>query len=233
VADDINQPTETVIEPTVTEQPTAKAEAKPAPKAKRGRPARKAPETVVAAVRKTNKRAVKSARRARQAAPTAKPIERTTAMTNDFTQLFAGFQLPGSDRFQSLFSDASSRGQQFVAKGQKAAEGFNELAKANVEALVEAGRIAANGARSIGQDALASGRDGLEQASQSFKTLADAESPSEYFELQSELVRSSFDRLVAESSKLTEQFVKLAGEAIQPISNRASVTAERVKELMA
>jgi len=46
-------------------------------------------------------------------------------------------------------------------------------------------------------------------------------------------VRSQFDRFVSESSKLTEQVVKLAGEAIQPISNRASVNAERVNELMA
>ena len=46
-------------------------------------------------------------------------------------------------------------------------------------------------------------------------------------------LRSSFDRMVSESSKLTEQVVKLAGEAIQPISNRASVNAERVNELMA
>ena len=47
------------------------------------------------------------------------------------------------------------------------------------------------------------------------------------------MVRASFDRFVSESSKLTEQVVKLAGETIQPISNRASVNAERAKELMA
>ena len=52
------------------------------------------------------------------------------------------------------------------------------------------------------------------------------------------LVRSpqggaSFDRVVAETSKLTESLVKLAGEAFQPLSNRASANAERFNTLVA
>jgi phasin family protein len=214
------------------------AVAQPAVKAKRvaaKRRVRKAPMAVVAAVKKSNKRAVKTAQRAGKAAAaaTATQIERTNTMTYDFNQLFAGFQMPGADRFQTLFADAGSRSQQFVAKSQKAAEGITDLAKANVEAMVEAGRIAVTGAKTIGQDAIASSREGLEQASQSIKSLSDAESPTEFFQLQSELARASFDRMVAESSKLTEQFVKLAGEAVQPLSNRASLNAERINELMA
>ena len=126
-------------------------------------------------------------------------------MTYDFNQLFAGFQLPGADKFQGLFADAGERSQELAAKSQKAAEELADLAKANVEAIVEAGRIAAAGAKSIGQDVRRSGRDGVEQASDAVKTLAEAKSPTEFFQLQSELARASFDRIVAESSKLTEQ----------------------------
>ena len=52
-------------------------------------------------------------------------------------------------------------------------------------------------------------------------------------QLQSELARTSFDRMVAESSKLTESMVKLAGEAFQPLSNRATANAERFNTLVA
>ena len=110
---------------------------------------------------------------------------------------------------------------------------MTDFAKANMEAITEAGRIAATGVRSLGQDALASGRDGFEQASASLKTLAEVKSPTEFFQLQSELARSSFDRLVAEGSKFTEAMVKLAGEAVQPLSTRASINAERINELAA
>ncbi len=213
-------------------KPVAKAKAKNAVRARR---ARKVTAKAVKAVKKNNVRAATSARRITKAAATgaATQIERTSTMTNDFTQLFAGFQLPGSDKFQGLFADAGARSQDLVSKSRHASEELTELAKANVEAIAEAGRIAAAGAKSIGQDVIASSRTGFEHASEAIKTLADAKSPTEYFQLQSELVRSSFDRMVSESSKLAEQMVKLAGEAIQPISNRASVNAERVNELVA
>jgi phasin family protein len=203
--------------------------------AKPARRGRKVNPKVVEAVTRNNKRAVNKARRTpKAAAPSAAPqIERTAPMTNDFTQLFAGFQLPGADKFQGLFADAGARSQDLAAKSRTATENLTEIAKANVEALAEAGRIAAAGAKTIGQDVIASSRTGFGQASEAVKTLADAKSPTEFFQLQSELMRSSFDRIVSESSKLTEQVVKLAGEAIQPISNRASVNAERVNELMA
>ena len=209
------------------EAPVAKAKA-----AVRARRVRKAPAKVVAAVKKNNKRTVKAVRRVAKAA-TAPKIERINAMTYDFNKLFAGFQLPGTDKVQDLFANAGERSQELVAKSQKTAEQFTDLAKANVEALVEAGRIAAAGTKSIGQDVLASGRQGIEQASDAVKTLAEAKSPAEFFQIQSELARASFDRFVAESSKLTERVVKLAGEAAQPLQNRASVNAERINDLVA
>jgi phasin family protein len=214
----------------VASAPVAKAK-----KPVRARRARKAPAKVVAAVKENNKRAAKTARRVVKAATasTAKKIEGTKTMTYDFNKLFAGFQLPGADRYQDLIADAGERGQKFAAKSQKTAEEFTDLAKANVEALVEAGRIAATGAKSIGQDVLASGRQGIEQASDAVKTLAEAKSPTEFFQIQSELARASFDRFVAESSKLTERVVKLAGEAAQPLQNRASLNAERINDLVA
>ena len=215
-----------------TKVPVAKA--KPAAR-KPARRARKGPAKVVEAVKQVNKRAAKTVKRARKAAPAARvnKIEGKKTMTYDFNQLFAGFQIPGTDKAQELFADANERGQKFAAKSQKTAEELAELAKANVEALVEAGRIYAGGAKAIGQDAIASGRDGIEQASDAVKTLAEAKSPAEFFQIQSELARASFDRFVAETSKLTERVVKLAGEAVEPLQTRASLNAERINSLVA
>lgn len=215
-----------------------KAVAAPVVKAKkvvRARKARKAPAKVVKAVKQVNQRTAKTVKRVRKAASAAvaQQIEGTKTMTYDFNQLFAGFQLPAADKFNTLFADANEKGQEFVAKSQKAAEEWTEVAKANVEAIVEAGKIAAKGARTIGQDVLASGREGIEQASDAVKTLAEAKSPTEFFQIQSELARASFDRMVAESSKLTERMVKLAGETVEPLQTRATLNAERVNTLVA
>lgn len=213
--------------PVIETKPIAKI--KPA-----ARRARKAPAKVAVATKKVSKRAAKPAKRAVKAAPVAsKKIEGTKIMTYDFNQLFAGFQIPGSDKYQQFVTEAGERSQQFTAKSQKAAEELTDLAKANVEAIVEAGKIAANGAKALGQDVIASGREGIEQASDAVKTLAEAKSPAEFFQIQSELARASFDRMVAETSKLTERVVKLAGEAAEPLQTRASLNAERINSLVA
>ena len=195
-----------------------------------------------AATKPTARRAKTSARKVRTAARrTTRTAARQTAaaaqqgintMTN--TNFFKGFDaIPAFAPFQSIIADANGRNQEFAKRGQKAAEEFANVARANVEALVEAGRVAAEGARTIGQDFIATGRDNVEQAADAVRSLAEAKSPTEYMQLQGDFARASFDRLVAESSRLTETMVKLAGEAFQPLSNRATANAERLNAFVA
>ena len=153
-------------------------------------------------------------------------------MTNQ--NFFAGFDaMPAFAPFQNIFAEAGERSQELVKKSQKVAGELADLARANVEAVVEANRVAAEGARAIGQDAVSSSRDGFEQAADAIRSLAEAKSPTEYLQLQGDFARASFDRAVAESSRLTESLVKLAGQAFQPLSNRASANAERFNTLVA
>jgi len=171
---------------------------------------------------------------ARKAAPKAARVAQKRIETVTNTNFFNGFEaVPAFAPFQTLFADANERSQDLVKRSQKVAEELADLTRANVEAIVEAGRVASEGARSIGQDVVASSRDGVEQAADAIRSLAEAKSPTEYLQLQGEFARASFDRAVAETSKLTESLVKLAGEAFQPISNRATANAERFNTLVA
>jgi len=176
-------------------------------------------------VRKTRTAARKTAKTVRAAQ------QRNQTMTKN---LFNGFDaVPAFAPFQSIFADANERSQELAKRSQKVAQDLADLARANVEAVAEAGRVATEGARSIGQDVVAKQRDGFEQAADAIRSLAEAKSPTEYLQLQGEFARASFDRAVAESSRLTESLVKLAGEAFQPLSNRASANAERFNTLVA
>ena len=174
----------------------------------------------------------------RRAAPKAAAAAQETISTMTSNKFFPGFDaIPAFAPFQSIFANAGDRGQnvaqETAQRGQKVAEQFADLTRANVEAIVEAGRVAANGARTIGQDVVATSRDGIEQAADAIRSLAEAKSPTEYLQLQGDFARASFDRMVAETSKLTENMVKLAGEAFQPLSNRASANAERFNNFVA
>lgn len=203
---------------------------------------RRAARTATKTTKRRGKAAHATAKTARRAKPrrttrnprktAAAAQERIETVTN--TNFFNGFAaVPGFAPFQSLFADAGDRGQEVVRRSQKAVEELADLSRANVEALVDAGKIAIEGARAIGQDVVETSRDGVEQAADAVRALAEAKSPTEFIQVQTEFARASFDRFVSESSRLTESVVKLAGEAFQPISTRATLNAERVNKLVA
>jgi phasin family protein len=198
-------------------------------KPRRAKRAAAAPKTVSKASKAAVRRTARKTRKpATVAAAAQKRIETMTKNT------FNGFDaVPAFAPFQNIFADANQRGQEITKRGQKVAEELADLTRANVEAIVEAGRVAAEGARSLGQDVVAKQRDGFEQAADAIRSLAEAKSPTEYLQLQGDFARASFDRMVAESSRLTETMVKLAGEAFQPLSNRASANAKRFNTLVA
>jgi phasin family protein len=130
---------------------------------------------------------------------------------------------------QAFFADFNDRAKVAVEKSTKLAEEANEFAKGNLEAVVESGKITAKGFESFGQDAAEYSRKSFETATAALKSMASVKSPTEFFKLQSDFFRTSFDSIVAETSKNTEALIKLAGDAAQPLSNRVAVAAEKAK----
>ncbi len=211
----------------------AAAETAKVAKTERAKTARRVKRETVA-TKITARRAKTVRRKTRTAARKTVGAAQKRIETVTNTNFFNGFQaVPAFAPFQTMFADANERSQELAKKSQKVAEELADLARANVEAIVEAGRVATEGARAIGQDVGAKQRDSVEQAADAIRSLAEAKSPTEYLQVQSELARASFDRAVAETSKLTESLVKLAGEAFQPLSNRATANAERFNTLVA
>ena len=193
------------------------------------KPARRADKTARKAKAK-QQRKVKNVRA--KAQPRAKErIEEMNAETNNFYAGFGAF--PGAGAFEKIVADATGRGEEAVRRSRKAAEELADIYRGNLDAFVEAGRIAASGAQSIGQSVVAKSRDSIEQAATTVRSFAEAKSPTELLQLQSDYARSAFDRLVEDSSNLTESLVKLAGEAFQPLSNRASANVERFNDIVA
>lgn len=136
-------------------------------------------------------------------------------------------------KFQTAFSELSEKAKASVEKSGKVMEELSELTKGNVEAMVESGKIAAKGVESLGQGAAEYGRISFEKASATMKSFASVKTPAEFFQLQSELLSSSFDSFAKESAKSSEALLKLAGEVVQPISSRVSIVTEKVKSLAA
>ena len=134
-----------------------------------------------------------------------------------------------TERMKSFTGEAKAHAESAVEKGTKAFAEASDFAKGNVEAIVESGKIAAKGMETLGQNAADYARKSFEGATATLKSLSSVKSPTDFFKLHSDYMRSSFDSIVAETSKTTEAMLKLAGEVAQPISNRVAVAVEKVK----
>ena len=112
-------------------------------------------------------------------------------------------------------------------KSSEFAGEFGEFNKANVEAVVEGGKIFFAGAQDMVKANVETGKIVVETVTQDAKKAIAVKSPTELMQLQGELARRNFDAVVAFGSQRTEAWVKLYNDAFAPISNRVSVAAEK------
>jgi len=208
--------------------------AKPARTAKARKPRAAKAKTVraKAAAKAARTRATRAPARAaaRTAVRTVKTVqnrinEGTRTMKNEANQV--------ADRIQAVFGDVNARAKTTIERNTKVAEEMTDLAKGNVEALVASTKIAAKGVEKIGQEVAEYSRKSFEDASAAIKGFAEVKSPTDLFRLQGDFARTQFDSVIAESSKLSETMIKLAGDMFEPITSRYSVAAERVKNAVA
>ena len=135
-----------------------------------------------------------------------------------------------TDKTQAMFGEMNSRAKGAMEKSAAMFAELNSFNKGNVEALVESGKLAVAGVQSLAQDQAAYVRKQFEEATTAARTIATAKSPTEFVKLQGDYVRAQFDGMVAEASRSTEAMLKLAGEVVQPLSNRWALAAEKVKQ---
>jgi hypothetical protein len=154
------------------------------------------------------------------AQPTAKPKE--SAMTTLPT-----FDVP--EAFKTAFADFQEKAKAAYEKSTASAADYSEFAKGNVEALVEAGKILTSGLQELGTALVADSREAFEALTGEVKSLAGAKTPTDFFQLQSDLLKKHFDKSVAFSSKQSEAVLKLASETVAPISGRVSLAVDKIK----
>lgn len=115
-------------------------------------------------------------------------------------------------------------------------KGFDELTaltKGNVDAVVKSGTIVAKGAEEAGKQVAAFTQSSLEKSVATGKALLAVKTIQELVELQNAYAKSSFDALVAETTKLQQLTVKVANEALAPINERVNVTVEAIAKPVA
>ena len=153
------------------------------------------------------------------------PRTRPTFFFSETTMSTFDFTAP----FQTAFADLQEKTKAAFEKSTSAFGDYNDFAKGNVEAFVEAGKIFASGLQELTTTLVSDSRTGFETLTSEVKELASAKTPTDFLKLQNDLVKKHFDETVAAASKHSEALVKLANEATKPISTRVSLAVEKVK----
>ena len=191
--------------------------------AARKAPAKKAPAKKPVAKKTPVKKA--PAKAAAKAAVTTNPVSKlkdtimATAEKTDFTA-----------QAKEFAADVQTRVKGAYGKASELASEAGDFNKANVEAVVESGKIFIAGAQDLVKSDVETGKAVFETVTEDAKKVAAIKSATELFELQGEIARRNFDAAVSFGSKRTEAIVKLYNDAFAPISNRVSVAAEKVSK---
>jgi phasin family protein len=236
------KPAEKLVEAIAEPAETKAVEAKPAAKvAEAKRPAKAAASRRVtkakraatpakaAKVKPVRKPAVKRKKKPARAGATR--IKGANTMTKQTNGIDAG--ILATEQFKTVFGDVNERAKAAVERSAKIVEELADLTRGNVEAIVASSKVAAKGVETLGQDAAEYGRKSFEEASAALKSFAEVKSATDLFKLQGDFARAAFDSAVAESARLSETMLKLAGDVVEPINSRYTVAAERVKTLAA
>ena len=223
-------------------KPVAKAVAKPAAKPAVKKAIKPAAKPVAKLVKKVAKPVKTTPKKIPAAAPAIAPAAAATfkksttptqtafAKTKDTTMTI---KTKITEGLETVMSEAQTKAKEAFEKSSAFLGDYAVFAKGNVEAVVESGKILAEGLQDMGTNLVAEGRSTFETVSADIKDMAAAKLPTDLIQLQSDMFRKSFDSAVAYGSKNTEAMLKIASDAIAPISSRVSLAVEKVRQVAA
>ncbi len=125
---------------------------------------------------------------------------------------------------------AQERAKVAYDKGSELAADMGEFSKGNLEAVVESGKILAAGVQTIAKTQFEDAKAAVQVLTADVKEMTSVKSPTEFVQLQGKYASRNFDAAVAQLSKTTEAWVKLANDSFAPISSRAAVAMEKVRK---
>jgi phasin family protein len=124
-------------------------------------------------------------------------------------------------------ADTQAKVKERMDKAMKTAEEMMAFSQGNLEAMVRAGQIWAAGVQDIGKLMASTAQASFEDTMSTFKAMSSVKSLKDAFDLQAGLARSTLEKTVSESGKLTDASMKLTEQAMAPLTARFSLAMEK------
>jgi phasin family protein len=112
-------------------------------------------------------------------------------------------------------------------------QAFAEAQKRNLDALTTANKLAMEGAQAVAKRNMEIVQQAMGEMSQAVQSLAAADgSPQDKATKQAEMMKSAYERAVANMQEIAELIQKSNGEAVGVLNRRFGEALEEVKGLM-
>jgi phasin family protein len=96
----------------------------------------------------------------------------------------------------------------------------------NVEALLKSGQIWAAGVQDLSKQLAATVQANLDETMGSFKAFSGVKSVKDAIDLQATFARTAMEKAMAETGRMTDASLKLAEQAMAPITARVTLAVE-------
>jgi len=171
---------------------------------------------------------------------TLKPSNSAKKLTDTTGRAVESVVAASQEAMDNLMKSSSQTYEQGFAnvKGRidEAVKRYDELTtfgKDNVEAFVAAGNAAAKGVESLTSELLTLSKSNLEESLAAGKAIMGAKTLQEMFDLQTTFARSSFDKLMAQTTKMGELATKATKDTFEPLSGRVNLAVEKFAKVAA
>jgi phasin family protein len=112
-------------------------------------------------------------------------------------------------------------------KAMKTAEELVTFGQGNLEAMMKSSQIWMTGLQDLSKSFAATAQAQMEETVSTMKTFAGLRSIKDAVDLQAAFARISFEKAMSETGKITESSMKLAEQAMAPLTARVTIAVEK------
>lgn len=171
---------------------------------------------------------------ATKAKPAIKTLEDVAAQAKES---YEGFVKAGQEQAAKHFEQTANVAKEQVEKASaqflKGYEDLQTFSKDNVDALIQSSSIAVRGAEDLSKELTAYAQASFDKTITTGKAVLTAGSLKELVDLQTEYLKSSYESLVSELTRVQDLATRVANDAAAPLSARANAAIEKLTKPVA
>jgi phasin family protein len=161
------------------------------------------------------------------AAEVAAAVEEASAAAAKGFEASGTAMKDGFGRTAAGVTEAQAKMKEGMEKAMKTAEEMVAFGQGNVEAVLKSGQIWAAGVQDISKQVAVSAQASIDETLSTFRAMTSVKSLKDAMDLQANLARSTLEKALAESGKLTDASFKLTEQALAPLTARVTLAMEK------